>query len=467
MGPFIALLVTIGSGYLIIKKYKPQTVLLLGGFIMMVVALILGYGPILTAKQSTGNMWIDIFEYINKLTSTRVAELGLLIMTCAGFAKYMNLIGASEAMVKVTSKPLHYIKSPYIVLCAGFMVGQIIHPFIPSASGLGMLLMVTLYPLYRAVGISPITATAVIATNGCLDLGPSSGNSVLAAKYGGMTPVEYFINHQLIVSILISIVIMVAHYFVSRYYEKKHEQMAAEKGITIEELQVTLMSKPSKKIEAASDNPIPKYYAILPAIPLILVLAFGYFKLGGITMDINVAIFIAIFLSMIAEFARSLDLKKVFASLQIFFDGMGVQFATVVTLIIAGETFAKGLSLLKAIDFLIHTAESAGFGYIGMIIVMCTIIGICTIIMGSGNAPFFAFSAFAPDIAKRLGVDAISFLLPMQLTASVMRAASPITAVVVAVSGVAGVSPFQVIKQTWLPLLLGAITLQIYTMFMY
>lgn len=454
LGAFIALVVIIIAGWMIIKRYKAQVVLLAGGFLMMSIALLLGYDPILNAKQTTGNQWIDLFKFVDILVSSRTASLGMLIMACAGFAKYMSIIGASAAMVKVATKPLHMIKSPYMVLAGGFLLGQVLHPFIPSASGFGLLLMVTLYPLYVSLGISRVTATAVIATNGCLDLGPSSGNSVLAAKYAGITPVEYFVHYQMPQAIAISLVMVVAHYYVSKYFEKKHRAEGKYQDTEI--------------IEQKEDGKqVPGIYAILPAVPLILVLLFGYFNVGGIKIGINVALFIGLFIALIFEWIRTKNLKDVFASIQNFFDGMGTQFAAVVTLIVAGETFARGLTALGAIDFLINGAEHAGFGKIGMILLMCVIIGACTIVMGSGNAPFFAFSAFAPDVAKRIGIEAVNLLLPMQLTASVLRGASPITAVVVAVSGVGKVSPFDVIKQTWIPLALGAVTIQVMTFFMF
>jgi DcuC family C4-dicarboxylate transporter len=44
---------------------------------------------------------------------------------------------------------------------------------------------------------------------------------------------------------------------------------------------------------------------------------------------------------------------------------------------------------------------------------------------------------------------------------------SPITAVIVAISGVAGVSPFEVIKRTAIPLIAGLIVVQIMTFFMF
>ncbi|EGO65098.1 C4-dicarboxylate transporter DcuC [Acetonema longum] len=457
-GLLIAGAVVAICGYLIVNRYKAQAVLICGGFVMMAVAVIFDFGPILPAKASTGFAWFDLFKFVDDLASKRTAELGLMIMVCAGFAKYMDKIGASKALVHVAVKPLKLLKSPYMVLCGGFLIGQVLHPFIPSASGFGLLLMVTMFPIYISLGVDRTTATAVIATNGCLDLGPASGNSILAAKYAGMTPVDYFVNYQLPQAIVISLAMTATHYFVARHFARKQEDQlpppAAERDENV-------------AAKAAGETLPPWYYAILPAVPLIMVLLFGYFKFKGIKMDINVALFIGIFVAMVVEYVRSLDLRKIFSSMQTFFDGMGVQFATVVTLIIAGETFAKGLQSVGAIDTLINYAQTAGFGKDGMILVMSVIIMITSLIMGSGNAPFFAFSAFAPDVAKKVGAEAVNILLPMQLTASVTRAVSPIAAVVVAVAGVAGVSPFEVVKRTAAPLAVGLIVVQIMTYIMF
>ncbi len=459
LGLSIALLVVGICAYLIINKYKAQAVLICGGFVMMACAIIFNFGPIVPQKLSTGFAWFDLFKFIDDLASKRTAELGLMIMVCAGFAKYMDKIGASKAMVKLAVKPLGLLKSPYLVLCGGFLIGQILHPFIPSASGFGLLLMVTMYPIYISLGVSKTSAAAVIATNGSLDLGPASGNSILAAKYAGITPVEYFISYQLPPAIAISVVLVVCHYFVQRWFDKKYEGGLAT-GSARQEVAATVQKESEEIIP-------PIYYSILPAVPLILILLFGYFKVGGINMDINVALFIGLSMAMLIELIRWRSIRKVFSSIQTFFDGMGVQFATVVTLIVAGETFAKGLTSLGAIDTIIKAAEFAGFAKEAMVVMMSGIITFSSIVMGSGNAPFFAFAAFAPDVATKVGAEAVNFLLPMQLSASVSRALSPITAVVVAIAGVAGVSPFEVIKRTAIPLIAGLLVIQVMMLFMF
>jgi len=136
----------------------------------------------------------------------------------------------------------------------------------------------------------------------------------------------------------------------------------------------------------------------------------------------------------------------------VFFDGMGVQFATVITLIVAGETFAEGLKDIGAIEAIIKSAQATGLGGSAMTIVMTGIIAVAAVVMGSGNAPFFAFAALAPAVAKKMALEPITMLLPMQFASSIARSVSPITAVIVAVSGIANVSPFDVVKRTAIPM---------------
>ena len=136
-----------------------------------------------------------------------------------------------------------------------------------------------------------------------------------------------------------------------------------------------------------------------------------------------------------------------------------MQMANVITLIVAGETFAKGLTTIGTIDNIIAAAQTSGFGAIGMILVMIAIIVVCSIIMVSGNAPFFAFAALTPTVAAKMSVAPVVMLLPMHLAASSARAMSPITAVIVVASSMGGVSTFDVVKRTAIPMAGSLITL--------
>lgn len=116
MGLVISALVTFWVGFLIYKKYKPQPVLFLGGMILMYIAAIFGYGTILPAKAATGSTFFDAFEFIRATMSSNAGKLGMNIMAVGAFARYMDKIGASRSLVRLTIRPLLALKSPYIVL---------------------------------------------------------------------------------------------------------------------------------------------------------------------------------------------------------------------------------------------------------------------------------------------------------------------------------------------------------------
>jgi len=101
-----------------------------------------------------------------------------------------------------------------------------------------------------------------------------------------------------------------------------------------------------------------------------------------------------------------------------------------------------------------------------MIVLMTAIISISAVVMGSGNAPFFAFAALAPTVAAKMSIPPVLMLLPMQLAAGIARSVSPITAVIVAVSGIAQVSPVEVVKRTAIPMA-GALIVMVIASFIF
>lgn len=442
MGSIITLLVIIWVIYMIVKKYMPQAVLLIAGIVLLLATYIFGFNPILDAKQSSGSALLDIFQTIQVLLSTRVAGLGLTIMSIAGFAKYMEYVGASKSLFALVAAPLRYIKSPYLLLVFGFFVSQVLVLFIPSHAGLGLLLMVTMYPILIRAGVSKLSALGVIGCAQYMDVGPGSGNAILAANLSKMDPAVYFVNHQLPIFLTTTLILGAVHYFVQKWWDKREGFTGNDDAID--------------QIKEDESRP-PLIYAILPIIPMLFILGFSPIFKSKIKMDVVTAMFLSTFISMAFEYVRTKDIRTTFQSLKHLFEGMGTSFATVVTLIVSGEVFAAGLMKIGAVDALTGGAQTLGLGVHSLIILFCVVIAGCAFLMGSGNAAFFSFAALAPKIAASMKIDVITLLLPMQIMASFGRVVSPITAAIVAIAGVAGVSPVQVVKRTAIPMLVAAL----------
>ncbi len=445
MGLILSIIVTAWVAWMIARKGYAAAVLLCAGVVLLGASALLHLEPGLKLAKSTGSSFFDVFQVVQNVMSSNLGGLGLSIMAMGGFARYMDKLSAGRALYAVVGKPLGYIKSPYVLACMGFLVSQIIGIAIPSGSALALLLMVTLYPVLIQAGVSRATSVAIVASSRFFDLGPGSANCLLAAKTAGISWAEYFFNWQFKVYIPLLIVMVVSHYFVQKYWDR-HEPADAP------------ALQGGETGGKDSEDSAPKIFAILPIVPLAILLLFNPIVLGsyGIHVNVNVpaAIILSVLVAMVADFIRRRDTRAVLAGMKDFFEGMGKQLAVVVSLIVAGQIFGDGLIATGAVKTLIAGADHAAVNAGVIILVMGVIIGVISFLMGSGNAAFFSFAGLVPDIAAKLGIPAAAMLLPLQIMTGMGRTISPITGLIVAVGGIAGISPFRIVKRNLIPILL-------------
>lgn len=441
--PWFALIVTIITGWLIIKRYSTAMVLLFAGLAMFVFAVLCGvHGFLPKGVKPSGLVWFDIFELLRTIAAKQASGTGFLIMVAGGYAAYMDRIGAAKALVNVCIKPLKALSSPYLVLVLGYLIGQTLVTVIPSAAGLAMLLLVALFPILLGVGVSPAAASAVIGTTAGMTLGPASGTANLAAKVADLDPIIYFVQCQLPVAIPTLIVVAVAHYFVQKYYDKKNDDVYAQSILTQKE----------------DDRQVPGWYAILPCLPIALMIVFSKLVYSAIKINTISALLLVWVLTVLIELVRRRNAKDVLKDGQFIFKSMGGMFASIVALIICAEFFANGLKVTGLINGLITNAQHLGLGLNGMTVVLTFVAGLVTFLTGSGVGAFSSFAALAPDVAGGLGGTAAAFVTPMQFASGLLRAMSPVAGVIIAVAGAAGVSPMAIVRRTWIPMILGMIT---------
>ena len=447
LGAIISLLVIVVSGRLLLKKYNPHAVLLVSGLLMLIIAQVLNYN-LPTLKDPTGFSGFDLFRYIKESFSKTNAGVGLMIMAIGGFVAYIDKIGASNALVYVAMKPLKFFKKkPYIAASLVIPIGQLLFTAIPSAAGLGLLLMASMFPILVNLGVSRLSAVSVITATTAFGIGPASAITASATNIASVDTILFFLNYQIPLVWPLSIVMMITYYFVNSYYDKKN---GFEKEI-----------EETKEIELNA----PLIYALIPVMPIILLIVFSkIFSIFSIpiSLDTTTAMFISLFVALICELVRTKNIKTVFDSLKTFWNGMGNIFKTVVTLIITADIFAKGLISLGFIDGLLDLAQNLGLGAIGIGVVMTVMIFLASMLMGSGNASFFAFGPLVPKIANKLGVESTSIILPMQLSASMGRTVSPIAGVIIATAEIAKVSTIAIVKRNIIPLAVALVVMLIY-----
>lgn len=428
------------AGWAIAKNYDAKVVLFAVGFVLLFAAVLLGH-PVLSAKATSGLAWVDPFTVVKDLFVKQYSNAGLIIMTLFGFAAYMSHIGANDMVIRVLSKPLAVVKSPYVLVPLVYWIGTLLSIIIPSASSLAVILMATLYPVLRAARMTPLTAAAVIATTATIVPTPLGGDNVVAARVLGIEHVvDYVFYHHAPISVPALVVIGIAHYFWQKYMDGRQKDAAAGE---IDESKLQL-----------KDVGAPVWYAIFPVLPLVLTIFFwAFFKSAKVGL-VEITIF-SFALAFISELCRKGNPKAMMKDAGLFFKGMGEGFWVVVVLIVAASTMVAGLSSLGLIDKIAGSVEGVENAGTGLMFAFSGVTALITFISGSGNAVFYSFIELIPQIAEKTGLDPIMIALPMQLTSHLLRAVSPVAAVVIIVSSIVKVNPLELVKRTSVPMFAG------------
>lgn len=438
MDLIIGLIAIVLVAYYIVKGYSATGVLMFGGLVLLFVSVLMGHSILPEGVKSTGSTYFDILEYVKYLLGNRGGGLGLMIMVLCGFSVYMTHLGANDVVVKLVSKPLKNIRSPYILMVFAYFLACLMSFAVSSATGLGVLLMATLFPVMVNVGISRGAAAAICASPISIILSPTSGDVVLSAEISKIPLGEFAFGTALPVSIFAILGIAVAHFFWQRYLDKKE-------GVQVERLN-------ADEIKTTA----PNYYAILPLLPIIGVLIFDG-KWGLPNLHIVTVMVLCFIITAAVDFLRSFNAKQTFDNLIVAYRGMADAFAGVVMLLVAAGVFAQSLSTIGFITNLIDSAQSFGGSAFFMMLVLAVITILATMATGSGNAAFYAFAELIPKLATQMGVNPAFLTIPMLQASNLGRGLSPVSGVVVAVSGMGKISPFEIVKRMSVPMLVGFI----------
>ena len=438
MDLIIGLIAIVLVAYYIVKGYSATGVLMFGGLVLLFISVLMGHSILPEGVKSTGSTYFDILEYVKYLLGNRGGGLGLMIMVLCGFSVYMTHLGANDVVVKLVSKPLKNIRSPYILMVFAYFLACLMSFAVSSATGLGVLLMATLFPVMVNVGISRGAAAAICASPISIILSPTSGDVVLSAEISKIPLGEFAFGTALPVSIFAILGIAVAHFFWQRYLDKKE-------GVQVERLN-------ADEIKTTA----PNYYAILPLLPIIGVLIFDG-KWGLPNLHIVTVMVLCFIITAVVDFLRSFNAKQTFDNLVVAYRGMADAFAGVVMLLVAAGVFAQSLSTIGFITNLIDSAQSFGGSAFFMMLVLAVITILATMATGSGNAAFYAFAELIPKLATQMGVNPAFLTIPMLQASNLGRGLSPVSGVVVAVSGMGKISPFEIVKRMSVPMLVGFI----------
>ena len=440
----LVLVVLVVVAYLIVKNYHPALSLIIGALVLLACAWMLGH-PIYPAGEGTGFGLFDIFLKFKDTIIAQVSSAGIVIMILFGYSGYMNAIGANQMAVNFLVKPLMKIKRKSLFVPVVFLIGNLMSLVVPSASSLAIILMSILYPMLASMGISSLTAAGVIAMTATIMPTPLGADNVIAANTLGYDVLNYVVWNVKI-SLPSLLIIAVAQYFWQKYCDKKEGEAA-------------YVSLNEEGLSKQKEFDVPKFYAILPILPLLLIVGVGIagMFIKGITMDIFVLTFISFFIAVLVETLRLKSFKKVQDTAVEMFKGMGQGFSQVVMLVVGGSLFTSAIQTLGIIDSIMASVEASSSAGIVTTLIFSGATTLFGILSGGGLAMFYAVIELIPGIAEKAGIDGILISLPMQMIANLTRTISPVAAVVMIVASTVGVSPIRILKRTSVPTIIGII----------
>lgn len=441
----LVLVVLVAVAYLIVKNYHPSLSLIIGALVLLACAWMLGH-PIYPAGEGTGFGLFDIFLKFKDTIIAQVSSAGIVIMILFGYSGYMNAIGANQMAVNFLVKPLMKIKRKSLFVPVVFLIGNLMSLVVPSASSLAIILMSILYPMLASMGISSLTAAGVIAMTATIMPTPLGADNVIAANTLGYDVLNYVVWNAKI-SLPSLLIIAVAQYFWQKYCDKKEGEAA-------------YVSLNEEGLSKQKEFDVPKFYAILPILPLLLIVGVGIAGMfvKGITMDIFVLTFISFFIAVLVETLRLKSFKKVQDTAVEMFKGMGQGFSQVVMLVVGGSLFTSAIQTLGIIDSIMASVEASSSAGIVTTLIFSGATTLFGILSGGGLAMFYAVIELIPGIAEKAGIDGILISLPMQMIANLTRTISPVAAVVMIVASTVGVSPIRILKRTSVPTIIGIIS---------
>ncbi|MEX1568615.1 C4-dicarboxylate transporter DcuC [Enterococcus sp. C36] len=441
----LVLVVLVAVAYLIVKNYHPALSLIIGALVLLACAWMLGH-PIYPAGEGTGFGLFDIFLKFKDTIIAQVSSAGIVIMILFGYSGYMNAIGANQMAVNFLVKPLMKIKRKSLFVPVVFLIGNLMSLVVPSASSLAIILMSILYPMLASMGISSLTAAGVIAMTATIMPTPLGADNVIAANTLGYDVLNYVVWNAKI-SLPSLLIIAVAQYFWQKYCDKKEGEAA-------------YVSLNEEGLSKQKEFDVPKFYAILPILPLLLIVGVGIAGMfvKGITMDIFVLTFISFFIAVLVETLRLKSFKKVQDTAVEMFKGMGQGFSQVVMLVVGGSLFTSAIQTLGIIDSIMASVEASSSAGIVTTLIFSGATTLFGILSGGGLAMFYAVIELIPGIAEKAGIDGILISLPMQMIANLTRTISPVAAVVMIVASTVGVSPIRILKRTSVPTIIGIIS---------
>ena len=410
---WIALAVIIVTVWALIKRYETRLVLIGAGLLLCCISL----DPMAALNQ-----------FAKSMTNN---SLVMAICSSMGFAFAASYTKCDRSLVHYLAAPVRGLGIFLIPVCT--VITFFVNIAIPSAAGCAAAVGSTLIPVMLRAGIKPAAAAAAVlaGTIGSY-LSPGTSHNPYVAKMANMEVMD-FIGFHSTYSLMCGAILVVGVLLVCLV-------LRDNKGDANAQVDESKLQK--------QDDFTPSVLKALVMLVPIAILVCGNLWVPAIKMGVAQAMVIGAICALAVGRCNPQEFSKQ------FFNGMGKGYADVMGIIIAAGVFAAGLRAAGLIDVCVDALKNANEyarwgGALGP-----WIMGVIT---GSGDAATLAFNEAVTPRAEAFGMSIHGLGALAFLTGALGRTMSPLAGVTILVSGIAMVSPIEVIKRTALPCFVAVI----------
>lgn len=413
----LGLVIVAGMIYLMVKQRDSKTLLFGAGLFMI---------------------WLsgDFFGAFKAFSaSMKQANIFEVIVASMGFAAVVKLTGTDKHLVSVLVKILRKA-GPFLIIGVA-LATMVVNISITSAAGVTAAMGTVLIPILIASGVpAPLAAGAILCGLYGGNLNPGHVHPTIVAELAGTSGVEFVkvAAPGLIASVVVSSSILT---MIAFYLKRKQAKQGLTDSAAVSAPDIEIIEHPNY------------FFALLPLVP-VLILMFGYSGyMPYLKMPVSHAMLIGSILAMACTRTSPEKVTKE------FFKAVGSAFGNVFGLLICVNIFVAGLTKLGFIDALLSFMTTSP-----SIAKLAAVFGpfLMTLVCGSGESASIAFNTAVSVHAEDFGMDVLHMGAMTVLSGGIGRSMTVLSAAMILASGIAKVTPFEVVRYNWLAMVGALLT---------
>lgn len=430
----------------IIKKIS-LSALFLGVSILALAFASLISGSVL-GPDTLGSVFFDIFEFITNNLTSSIGAIPFVLTIVLAYVEVMRHMKAADMLAEILSMPLKKIRAPFLLAGLAAVVSGIIMLAINIGPAAATLLIATLYPVLRKAGCSAKTAATAMAITTLASWGPTNPSCIATLSFMGIdvaaiNTTSWFVDMQLPLWIAYVAATSVVFGITSKAFDKSLPAEEIKEGVN--------------KTVKVSELGVPKFYALLPLLPIILLFIFNPLAVSSVKLSIVASFLVGLLVSAIAHMIYTKKAKTFVEIGDTFINGMSNAFKNLGLVVLLAMLFASSMNRLGGMKIIADVISGLVLPAYVLVPIICIFAAVITMIVGSFIGALSIAAPLAASVAAASGLDPLFLAFLVTTAAGVGSLTSPTNPLLVTVTSYTQVKIPDLMKRAVVPIWCGLI----------